>query len=175
MTSSFGPDDPGQPAADRDLRWPAGLSPGFSDVWARSELFVLAASAVVFAHLVAVSSWELDFSGIRDVRIPASGRGYLEIDTEFEFELDGLLLCARVGEFAPSGRLAWYGQGIDISAYHGWVISGDSSRSRVLAGFAARGAAAIALREADPLSAQRTLDRWVTDLKVAAERSPAAS
>jgi hypothetical protein len=177
MTGPFGPDDAGQPQAGRDLRWPAGLSPGFSDVWACSEVVVLAASEVVFTRLVNVSGWERDFSGIRKVRTPAPGRGYLEMDSEFEFELAGLLLCARVSEFAPSGRLAWSGQGIDISAYHGWVVSGDSGRSRVLAGFAARGAAAVALREADPLSAQRTLDRWVTDLKAVAERSatPTAS
>ncbi len=153
----------------RDLRWPAGLSPGCSDVWACSELAVLAASGAVFARLITVSRWERDFSGIRDVRTPVAGRGYLEPDSEFEFELDGLRLCARVSEFVPSGRLAWSGQGIDITAYHAWVISGRLGRSQVLAGFAARGAAAIALRETDPGAAQRALDRWAADLKKAAE------
>jgi hypothetical protein len=125
----------------------------------------------VFARLVTVSRWERDFSGLRNVRIPEAGRGHLELDSEFDFELDGLRLRARVSEFVPGRRLAWYAQGIDIGAYHGWVVSGDSGGSRVLAGFAARGAAAIALREADPLSAQRTLDRWAADLKEAAERA----
>ena len=173
MTGPFGGDDPALPEAGRSLRWPAGFSPGCSDVWACSELVVLAASAVVFSRLVTVSRWERDFSGIRNVRIPAAGRGYLEPDSEFEFELDGLRLYARVSEFAPSSRLAWSGQGIDISAYHEWVVSGDLGRSRVLAGFAARGAAAIALRETDPGTAQATLDRWVADLKIAAESTPA--
>ena len=66
-------------------------------------------------------------------------------------------------------RLAWSGQGIDIIAYHAWVISGRPGGSQVLAGFAARGAAAIALRETDPGGVQRTLDRWVAGLKQAAE------
>lgn len=66
-------------------------------------------------------------------------------------------------------RLAWSGQGIDISTYHAWVISGDSRASRALAGFAARGAAAIALRETGPGAAQRALDRWAADLRTAAE------
>jgi len=149
----------------RDLRWPAGLSPGCSDLWACSELVVLAASAVTFARLVAISRWERDFSGIRDVR----GRGHLEPDSEFEFELDGLRLCARVSEFVPGSRLAWSGHGVDITAYHAWVISGRLGRSQVLAGFAARGAAAIALRETDPGGAQRALDRWAADLKKAVE------
>ena len=120
MTGPFGADDPAQPGTGRDLRWPAGLSPGFSDVWARSELVVLAAPAVVFAPLVAVSRWERDFAGIQNVRIPAVSGGYLEMDSEFEFELDGLGLCAQVTEFTPGSRLAWSGQGIDITAYHGW-------------------------------------------------------
>jgi len=167
MTGPFGRDDPAQPEVEGDLRWPAGLSPGCSDVWACSELVVLAASAVTFARLVTVSRWERDFSGIRDVRTP--GHGYLEPDREFEFELDGLRLGARVSEFVPSSRLAWSGQGIDITAYHAWVISGRPGRSQVLSGFAARGAAAIALRETDPGAAQRTLDRWAADLKKAAE------
>jgi hypothetical protein len=68
-------------------------------------------------------------------------------------------------------RLAWSGQGIDISVYHAWVIAGNGGRSRVLAGWSARGAAAIALRETDPAAAQRMLDRWVTDLKTAAENA----
>ena len=81
-----------------------------------------------------------------------------------------LRLDVQVIESVTGSRLAWSGQGIDISVYHGWVISGDGGRSRVLAGFAARGAAAIALRETDPAGAQRRLDRWVTDLRTAAAR-----
>jgi hypothetical protein len=79
-------------------------------------------------------------------------------------------LSAQVTEFAVGRRLAWSGQGIDISTYHAWVISGGRRGSTVLAGFAARGAAAIALREPDPDAAQRTLDRWAADLKAVAER-----
>jgi hypothetical protein len=130
---------------------------------------VLASSAVVFSRLVTVSGWERDFPGTRNARIPGAGHGSLAPDSEFGFELDGLRLCARVIEFVPGSRLAWSGQGIDISTYHVWVISRHLGRSGVLAGFAARGAAAIAMREPDPCAAQATLDRWITDLKTAAE------
>jgi hypothetical protein len=169
MTSPSGGEDAARPGPGHDLRWPAGLSPGCSDVWACGELAVRAAPAAVFARLVTVSRWERDFSGLRDVRPPVPGRGHLEPDSEFGFALDGLRLCARVSEFVPGRRLAWSGQGIDLTAYHGWVISGRPGRSQVLAGFAARGAAAIALRETAPGAAQRTLDRWVADLKRAVE------
>lgn len=169
MTGPRGRDDPVRRDMGRVLRLPAGFSPRFSDVRADSELLVLAASEVVFARLVTVSSWERVFSGVRNARIAAPGRGQLEPDSEFEFEMDGLRLRARISEFAADSRLAWIGQGIDISAYHAWVVSGGLGRSRVLAGFAAIGAAAIALRETDPGAAQRTLDRWVDDLKKASE------
>jgi hypothetical protein len=89
----------------------------------------------------------------------------------FEFEIDGLHVSVQVIEFVARSRLAWFGQGIDISIYHAWVVSGEVGRSRVLAGFAARGPAAIALREPDPASPQRALDQWVAYLKAAAERA----
>jgi hypothetical protein len=133
---------------------------------------VLATAPVVFSRLITISGWERDFPSTQNVRMPAPGRGYLEPDSEFEFELNGLRLGARVIEFLPSSRLAWSGLGIDISTYHAWAVwavSGRLGRSRVLAGFAARGAAAIAMREPDPGAAQRMLDRWVADLKEAAE------
>jgi len=129
----------------------------------------MATPPVVFSRLVTVSRWERDFASIRGVRIPAPGPGCLQPDSEFEFELDRIHLCARVIEFVPSSRLAWSGQGIDISTYHAWAVSGDLGRSRVLAGFAGRGAAAIAMREPDPGTTQAALDRWVADLKIAAE------
>jgi polyketide cyclase/dehydrase/lipid transport protein len=143
------------------LRWPAGFSPGYSDVWARGELIVPAPPAVVFEHLTAVDRWERGFSGLRKVR----GPGSLEPDSEFDYEQNGLRLRARVTEWAAGSRLAWSGQGIDISVYQAWVITGGRGSSRVLAGFAARGAAAVALRETDPGAAQATLDKWLADLK----------
>jgi hypothetical protein len=169
MSSPSGHDGPAQPEAGRGLHWPAGLSPGCADVWACSEVAVPAAPAAVFARLVTVSRWERDFSSLRDVRPPLPGCGYLEPDSEFGFELDGLRLCARVSEFVPGRRLAWSGQGIDITVYQAWVISSRPGGSQVLAGFAARGAAAVALRETDPGAGQRALDRWVAGLKYAAE------
>ncbi len=163
-----GPEDPA-PGGGPVLRWAAGFAPEYSDVWARSELAVEAAPPAVFCRLITASRWEQDFSGIRRVRVPASGRGCLAPDSEFEFELDRQRLCARVSEFVPGSRLAWSGLGIDISTYHEWVISGGPGRSRILAGFAARGAAAVALRETDPGAAQAMLGRWLADLRAVAE------
>ena len=150
------------------IGWPPGFSPECSDVWAHSELVIEAAAAVVFSHLIAVTRWEQDFSDIREVRPGCPG--CLQPASVFDFEVDGLRLSAQVTEFVAGRRLAWSGQGIDISTYHAWVISGDQRRSAILAGFAARGAAAIALREPDPGAPRRTLDRWAADLKAAAER-----
>jgi hypothetical protein len=150
------------------LRWPAGFAPECADVWARSEAVIQAAAAVVFGCLITVRRWDQYFSGIRDVRAPDPG-GCLEPDSVFDFEVDGLRVNAQVTEFAIGRRLAWSGLGIDISTYHVWVVSGDPGGSRVLAGFAARGAAAIALREPDPGAPQRMLDRWVAALTAAAE------
>jgi hypothetical protein len=158
--------------ADHSLHWPAGFAPDCADAWACCEAVIQAAPAVVFARLITVRRWEHYFSAIRNVRAPAPGGGCLEPDSVFDFEVDGLRVNAQVTEFAVGRRLAWSGLGIDISTYHAWVVSGDPGGSRVLAGFAARGAAAIALREPDPGAPQRMLDRWVAALRTAAERSP---
>jgi hypothetical protein len=149
------------------LRWPAGFSPGYSDVWARGELIIQAPPAAVFERLTAVDGWERGFSGLRNVHGPGSGS--LAPDGEFEYEQNGLRLRARVTEWTAGRLLAWSGQGIDISVYQAWVITGELGWSRVLAGIAARGAAAVALRETDPGAAQATLDRWLADLKRAAK------
>ena len=161
--------DPAKPDAVDPLRWPAGFSPECSDAWARSVLVIHAPPAVVFSRLVTAGRWERDFPGVRNVHVLTGGHEDLTGDTAFEFEMDGLRLSAQVSDFVAGRRLAWSGQGIDISTYHAWVISGDSSASRALAGFTARGAAAIALRETDPGAAQRALDRWAAGLKAAAE------
>ena len=110
-----------------------------------------------------------DFPGVRNVHVLTAGHEDPTEDTAFESEMDGLRLSAQVSDFVAGRLLAWSGQGIDISTYHVWVISGHSSTSRALAGFAARGAGAIALRETDPGAAQRALDRWAAGLKTAAE------
>jgi hypothetical protein len=165
-----GPDDPAGRDADHALRWPAGFSPRCADAWARSRLVIKADPAVVFSRLVTPGHWERDFSGIRNVRFPAPGDGFLELDSEFEFVVDGLRLDARVIDLAD-GRLAWFGQGTDISVYHAWLVSAGPGRSSaVLTGFAARGAAAVALTEPDPGRTHALLARWVRDLKKAAER-----
>lgn len=160
-----------EPDAGHVLHWPAGFSPECADVWARSELAIDAGPAAVFSHLVSVGCWEQDFPGIRNVHVLTPGHERLEPASVFEFEIDGLHISAQVIEFVARSRLAWFGQGIDISIYHAWVVSGEVRRSRVLAGFAARGPAAIALREPDPASPQRALDQWVAYLKAAAERA----
>ena len=87
---------------------------------------------------------------IRDVRVPAPGRGYLEPDGGFGFEIGGLRLDAQVCELVAGIRLAWSGLGVDISTYHTWVVSGDPGGSRVTSRLRGEGAAAIALRETDP-------------------------
>jgi hypothetical protein len=165
--------DPAHPDADHVLHWPAAFSARWSDAWAHSQLAIEADPADVFSRLITLRHWERDFSGIRNVRFPASGHGCLEPDSEFEVEVDGLRLEARVVELAgvelAGGRLAWSGQGTDISVYHAWVISGRPGRSVVLTGFAARGAAAVALTEPDPGRTQAMLDRWARDLRAAAE------
>ena len=171
MTSSSGPDHSAQGPLDDVLRWPAGLSPGFSDLSAHSEVLVRAAPSTVFSLLIGAANWERVFSCVRPIQAPGASCGVVGPGTEFAFEFAGLRLSARVTEFVASYRLAWAAQGIDITMYQSWVISGGPGRFRVQAAVAARGAAAISLREAGPGATQAALDTWVAELKTAAGKA----
>ncbi|MGN9842019.1 SRPBCC family protein [Nonomuraea sp. H19] len=168
MSDPTGTDEPDD---HHVLRWPTGFSPGFSDLWARSGIVIDAPPEAVFRLLVAIGQWGRAFPGIRRARLSETGQGRLEPDSEFTFEFAGLRLRARVSEAVGGSRLAWSGQGIDISIHHEWVLTAASGGTRVLVGFSARGPAAIALRESDAGAAQDAIDRWIIDLKEAAERS----
>jgi hypothetical protein len=134
-------------AASRWLHWPPGYSPALADLWARGEAVVEVAPVTVLAHLATALG------------------AHLAAGSEFAVAFEGLRLDARVTEYADGRRFAWFGLGVDISVFHGWVVTGDRGRSRVLTGLAARGAAAIELREADPLAARRVVDHRLADLR----------
>ncbi|MEV5385360.1 hypothetical protein [Streptomyces sp. NPDC052721] len=160
-------DAPGtdEPDGSRLLHWPIGFSPDFSDLWAAGEIGIDADPATVFAHLAGIRAWARDFTG------PADGPTALRAESEFVYRLDGLAVHARVGEYSPGSRLAWFGQGIDFGLYQEWLLLDHGDRTLVLLGLAARGSAAIARRESDPAGARRCVDRWLSGLKTRTEDS----
>ncbi|MFF4346207.1 SRPBCC family protein [Streptomyces sp. NPDC001530] len=153
------------------LRWLTGFSPEFSDLWAHSGAVIHAPPEAVFEQLVTTGRWDRAFPGILHAHLPETGQDRLEPDSEFTFELAGLRTRARVSESVGGSRLVWSGYGIDIGIYQEWVLTAAPEGTHVLVGFAARGPAAIALRELDGGAVQDAIDRWITDLKEAAERS----
>ncbi|WP_189313057.1 hypothetical protein [Streptomyces brasiliensis] len=165
-------DAPGtdQPDSRRLLHWPIGYSPDFSDLWSLGEVVIDAQPEVVFGHLADICRRERDFTGIGDGSAADTEPQGLQTDSEFTYRLDGLAVRARVGECSRGSRLAWFAQGIDVGLYQEWLFLARGCRTLVLMGFAARGPAAIAHREADPAGAQRMVHRCLAGLKAQVER-----
>lgn len=164
-----------EPDGRRLLHWPIGFSPDFSDLWAVGAIGIDTQPETVFAPLVNICGWERDFAEAEDGPAADTEPTALRTDSEFAYRLDGLAVHARVGECSPGSRLAWFGQGIDLSLYQEWLLLARGTRTLVLMGFAARGPAAIARREADPAGAQRSVNRWLAALRTEAERAQGLS
>ncbi|MER6066390.1 hypothetical protein ABT167_35560 [Streptomyces sp. NPDC001792] len=158
-----------KPDGRRLLHWPIGFSPDFSDLWAVGETRIGAEPETVFASLTDLCTWARDFTETGDGPAADTGSTGLRADSEFSYRLGGLAVRARVGECSPGSRLAWFGQGIDLALYQEWLLLAQGGRTLVLMGFAARGSAAIAHREADPARARRIVDRWLACLKARVE------
>ncbi|MFH9089720.1 hypothetical protein [Streptomyces sp. NPDC017673] len=160
-----------QPDGCRLMHWPIGYSPDFSDLWAVGAADLDARPEVVFGCLADLCG------GARNVR-PVEERPAVNIDppglrtdSEFAYRLDGLEVRARVGECSPCSRLAWFALGTDLGLYQEWLLLARGDRTLVLTGFAARGPAAIAHREADAASARRMVEEWLRKLRARASRA----
>ncbi|GLX49123.1 hypothetical protein Shyhy01_20730 [Streptomyces hygroscopicus subsp. hygroscopicus] len=161
---------PERPDGHRLLHWPIGYSPDFSDLWAVGETDIDAQPEAVFGHLADLCSWARDVTRIDDGPTADAEPPGLRTDSEFAYRLDGLEVRARVGECSPGSRLAWFAQGTDLGLYQEWLLLARTGRTLVLLGFAARGPAAIAHREADPACARRIVEGWLTAVEARASR-----
>ncbi|MFG3206647.1 hypothetical protein [Streptomyces sp. NPDC048192] len=166
---------PERPDGHRLLHWPIGYSPELADLWAIGETDIHARPDAVFGHLAGMCGGEGDFTGIDDGPSTDTEPPELRTDSEFVYRMDGPALHARVGECIPGSRLAWFAQGIDLGLYQEWLLLARGGRTRALLGFAARGPAAIAHREADPAGARRLVDGWLAELRTRTERRPGSA
>lgn len=162
---------PDEPDGHRLLHWPIGYSPDFSDLWATGATDIGARPEAVFGHLTDLCASAGDATRTDDGSTADTEPPGLRTDSEFAYRLDGLKLCARVGECSPGRRLAWFAQGIDLGLYQEWLLLPRNGGTLVLLGLAARGPAAIAHREADLACAQRMVERWLTGLEAQAGRA----
>jgi uncharacterized protein YndB with AHSA1/START domain len=114
-----------------EFSWPSGFSPDQARVHVHNELSMRAPLLAVWAALVEAADWQRWFSGARDVRLPDGARD-LAPGMTFHWSTGGVPLESRVTQYEPGSRLAWTAESPLISAFHAWVMEGDSDSCQVV-------------------------------------------
>ena len=153
-----------------DLHWPAGFSPDHADLFAHNEIFIAASCASVWQHLVEAPKWPLWYSNAHDVHILNDRTGLLQQDSKFEFDTFGMHFDAQVSEYVPKTRLAWFGKGPDVKAYHTWLLAPLASGCQVITEEVAKGPVAVGIRKSDPNAMHKGHELWLTSLKQLSEK-----
>ncbi|MGH6881505.1 SRPBCC family protein [Hypericibacter sp.] len=152
-----------------EMRWPAGFSPGQTDLYARNEVFIDATGTTVWWHLVAAQKWPSWYPNSHELRIAGDRTGMLQPDSRFEFFTFGLHIDARMAEFAPESRLGWFGKGDGLEAFHRWRLVRVPKGCQVVTEWTAKGPRAMAMGKRDPDAIRKGHDLWLRNLKTISE------
>jgi len=153
-----------------DFHWPVGFSPDDADLFAHNEIFINASCVAVWQHLVEAPKWPLWYSNAHDVHILNDQTGLLQQDSKFEFSTFGMHFDAKVSEYVSNSRLAWFGKGPDVNAYHAWLFAPLARGCQVITEEVAKGQGAIGIRNSDPNAMHKGHELWLTSLKQLSER-----
>ena len=152
-----------------DIRWPVGFDPVHADLFAHNAVVINAPTKSIWATLIAAAAWPEWYSNASDVVIDDPS-GQLGQDVTFSWTTFGLKIASTVAEFTPYARLAWYGNGAHLRAYHTWLLVprlGDSTY--VVMEEIGMGDGAQHLAHTNPGHMHRGHDLWNMSLKFACE------
>jgi uncharacterized protein YndB with AHSA1/START domain len=152
-----------------DIHWPDGFSPDGADLFAHNEVFIDAPCSTVWQLLIAVERWPQWYPNSHDVRILNDRTGVLRDDSRFQWTTFGIDILSEIFEFVPDSRIGWHGNAPGLQAYHAWRLLDDSNRCHVIMEEAAKGPAAIEMRDSDPDGLHKAHDLWNSRLKLLAE------
>lgn len=158
-----------EPEMMLDIHWPSGFTPDDADLFAHNEISIGAPCFAVWQHLVEAPKWPEWYPNAQQVKILHDLNGRLRPDAMFEFYTFGIDISAQVSEFEVNRRLAWFGDGDHIEAYHTWLLVPAAFGCQVVTEAVAKGREAIALREEDPDALKRGHQLWLRSLKQIAE------
>jgi hypothetical protein len=160
-------DDPAKQA--KAIHWPDDLSPADADLFAHNEVFIDAPCSAVWQHLIAVEDWPRWYPNAQDVHILNDRTGVLRDGSRFQWQILGLDVISEIFEFVPDSRIGWHGRAVDLRSYHSWLLRDESNGCHVVTEGAAKGPAAIAMRDSDPDGLPKAHELWIGRLKGLAE------
>jgi len=147
-----------------EIHWPVGFAPPAVDMFSHNAATIHASCARVWDALIAAPAWPQWYSNSHDVRI-ADGAARLTSKATFEWETFGHPIRSRVAEFTAERRLAWFGDGPNVQAYHTWLLQPASAGCLVITEEESRGPAAQQGRKTDPGALHRGHDLWLDSLE----------
>lgn len=104
------------------VRWPAGARPEGAAVHTYNALAIAAPPPRVWAWLVRATAWPSYYGNARNVRFENAPGPDLKLGTRFTWTTFGVRVDTTVVELVANERLAWRGETLGGTGYHGWVI-----------------------------------------------------
>jgi hypothetical protein len=117
--------------ADRRIRWPAGLEPKSSPVFAHNELDTHATPEAVWGWLLAAPRWREFYSNCKRLRLP-HGATRLTPGMRFSWWTFGVPVETTIEVFEEHRQLAWVGAGVGSRGYHVWLLDKTPSGCRII-------------------------------------------
>jgi hypothetical protein len=151
-----------------DIHRPDGLTPTDADLFAHNEIVIESPPQQIWQHLIAATAWPSWYSNSADVIVNDPSE-LLAAGVSFDWNTFGLQISSTVAEFAPWARLAWYGNGEGLRAYHSWLLVPRDQGTYVVMEEIGLGEAAKRLAQTNPDHMHRGHDLWNISLKFLCE------
>lgn len=153
-----------------DIQWPKGYTPEDADLYAHNEIEIDAPCSKVWQNLIAAPTWPSWYSNVHNVQLADASADHLKRNSAFSFDTFGTHFNAKIAEFVPNERLAWYGHGKGNDAYHAWLLTRKSNSCTVVTEEVAKGPGALSLRQRNPNAMHKGHDAWLQGLKTVSEK-----
>lgn len=153
-----------------DIHWPASIHPERADLFSHNEIVIKATCRAAWAQLVDAERWPQWYANAKDVHL-ADGRRRLALGAAFTWTTFGTHIDSSVAEYRPYHRLAWFGKGDHILAYHTWLLVDAGPSCRVITEESTSGPPAAVARKSDPAELHKGHALWLESLKQVTEAS----
>ncbi len=115
------------------MRWPTGMEPEHSTVYARNELVIPAAPDRIWRWLCRAERWPEWYSNCGWIRFGDDDGPDLGPGSQFVWKTFGVRVRSKVIIYDRSMELGWDATAFGLRAYHGWLFEVvDSGHTRII-------------------------------------------
>ncbi len=115
------------------MRWPIGMEPEHSTVYARNDLVIPAEPHRIWRWLCRAERWPEWYTNCRWITFPDYDGPDLDPGTRFVWKTFGVSVHSQILVHDQSTELGWDATAIGLRAYHGWLFQVvDAGHTRVI-------------------------------------------